>query len=87
MARSLEKAFGQVLREIRSQRGLSQEELGYESGFHRTYISQLERGIKSPSLNTISALASALNAAPSEMLRRVEIHLGLAFTKSKGRKR
>ena len=48
-----EKAFGKVLREIRNEHSLSQEELGFESGYHRTYISLLERGKKSLLRNTI----------------------------------
>jgi transcriptional regulator with XRE-family HTH domain len=67
-----EKAFGQVLKEIRRERGISQEELGFESGFHRTYISLLERGQKSPSLNTVFQLAMALQISPSDMIQRVE---------------
>ena len=47
-----EEAFGKVLREIRHEHSLSQEELGFENSYHRTYISLLERGRKSPSLNT-----------------------------------
>lgn len=43
---SPEQAFGRVLREVRADRGLSQEQFGFESGFHRTYISLLERGLK-----------------------------------------
>jgi len=70
-----ERAFGQVLQEIRLQRGLSQEQLGFESGYHRTYISLLERGQKSPSLNTIFQLAVALKLTPSEMLQRVETRI------------
>lgn len=42
-----EKAFGRILKEIRHEHSLSQEELGFESGYHRTYISLLERGKKS----------------------------------------
>jgi len=38
-----EKAFGKVLREIRQEHSLSQEDLGFESGYHRTYISLLKR--------------------------------------------
>jgi transcriptional regulator with XRE-family HTH domain len=51
---------------------LSREELAFESGYHRTYISFLERGLKSPTLNTIFHIASVLDIAPSEIIRRVE---------------
>ncbi len=68
----LERLFGQILRELRTERGLSQEELGFESNYHRTYISQLERGQKNPSLKAIFRLAEALGVKPSEMVRSVE---------------
>jgi transcriptional regulator with XRE-family HTH domain len=68
-----EKAFGRVLQEIRRERHISQEELGFLSGYHRTYISLLERGKKSPSLQTIFRLSSALNIEPSDMIKRVEV--------------
>jgi transcriptional regulator with XRE-family HTH domain len=67
-----EEAFGKVLRDIRQEHSLSQEELGFESGYHRTYISLLERGRKSPSMNTMFQLAAALGVSPSEILRRTE---------------
>ncbi len=69
---TLEKAFGEVLQEIRRERGLSQEQLGFESGYHRTYVSLLERGKKSPSLNAIFRLANALKINPADVLLRVE---------------
>lgn len=56
----IDRAFGTVLRELRRERGLSQEGLGFESGYHRTYISLLERGLKSPSLQTVFDLARSL---------------------------
>ncbi|PTN34443.1 helix-turn-helix domain-containing protein [Desulfonatronum sp. SC1] len=68
----LARAFGDVLRSVRKERGLSQEELGDESGYHRTYVSLLERGLKSPSLQTIFQLAHALNTPPSKLLADVE---------------
>jgi len=68
----LAEAFGAVLREVRKERGLSQEELGFESGYHRTYVSLLERGLKSPSLQTIFELSRALKFSPSGLLARVE---------------
>ena len=69
---SLEMAFGSVLRRIRQDRDLSQEVLGFESGYHRTYISLLERGQKSPSLRTVFNLAKALKIEPCELIRQVE---------------
>jgi transcriptional regulator with XRE-family HTH domain len=69
---SLEIAFGRVLQQLRGERGLSQEELGFRSGYHRTYISLLERGLKNPSLRTIFELAEALEAGPSQMILSVE---------------
>ena len=46
----IDKKFGKVLKALRTERGLSQEEFAMNVGLHRTYISQLERGLKSPSL-------------------------------------
>src|ERR1700733_2553822 len=69
---SPERAFGEVLRVIRKSRAFSQEGLSFETGYHRTYIGQLERGEKSPSLRTIVNLASVLRVKPWEMLRQVE---------------
>jgi transcriptional regulator with XRE-family HTH domain len=69
---SIEELFGNVLKQLRSDKGLSQEELGFESGYHRTYISMLERGKKSPSLKTIFQLAKALEIEPSEIMERLQ---------------
>ncbi|MCX5821649.1 MAG: helix-turn-helix transcriptional regulator [Deltaproteobacteria bacterium] len=68
----LGKAFGVVLRRLRQERGISQEGLGFESGYHRTYISLLERGQKSPSLQTIFRLANTLKIHPAELIRQVD---------------
>jgi transcriptional regulator with XRE-family HTH domain len=75
VTKTAEELFGKVLREVRKGRGLSQEELAFESGYHPTYIGQLERGIKSPSLRTIMSLSVALNTPGSELLRRLEFLL------------
>ena len=70
--RKRERAFGRVLREIREERGLSQEQLGFESGYHRTYISFLERGKKNPTLATVFDLAGTLRMPAWELVRKVE---------------
>ena len=69
---TMEKAFGEELRKARETIGLSQEKLGFESGYHRTYISQLERGQKSPTLKAIVKIATALNMKASDLIARIE---------------
>ncbi|CAN5683867.1 helix-turn-helix transcriptional regulator [soil metagenome] len=69
---SLRARFAVVLRELRTSAGLSQEELGYRSGVHRTYVSQLERGLKSPTLDTVEAIADALGLRPHVIVRAAE---------------
>lgn len=69
---SPEVAFGRVLRKIRNDSTLSQDDLGARSGYHRTYIGQLERGEKSPSLRTLFNIAASLGVAPSRIVKGVE---------------
>ena len=73
--RKRERAFGRVLHEVRTEKGLSQEQLGFESGYHRTYISFLERGKKNPTLATIMDLADTLGVPAWELIRKVEVRL------------
>lgn len=76
MSKTIEKAFGKALRELREKRGLSQEGFGFECDLHRTYISLIERGFKNPSLKTIIKLSKALSIKPSELIKKFEKHLG-----------
>lgn len=68
----LQKAFGEAIRARRRELGLSQEDLGFKAELHRTYVSQLERGLKSPSLATIEQLAQVLKTTPSDLIRAAE---------------
>jgi ribosome-binding protein aMBF1 (putative translation factor) len=77
---TVERAFGVVIRALRRQRGLSQEALAFESGYHRTYIGLLERGEKTPSLRAIFSIADALNVQPSELVRQSELALAKQAT-------
>ncbi|MEK5165745.1 helix-turn-helix transcriptional regulator [Paenibacillus sp. FSL R5-0527] len=67
-----EVIFGQVLKTIRKEQKISQESLALRSDLDRTYISMLERGIHQPTLNTLLALAHALNMKASELVKIVE---------------
>lgn len=61
----IRKLFGVNVREVRQARGLSQEELADEAGIHRTYVSQIERGVINASMTTIDKLAISLRVKPS----------------------
>jgi transcriptional regulator with XRE-family HTH domain len=75
----ISNAFGKTLRELRLKAGLTQEKLGLEADLRRTFVSLLELGQQQPTLTTIFKLAKALNVAPSEMIRSVEISAGKSF--------
>ena len=67
-----EEAFGIVLREQRKRRGLSQESLAHEAAVERNYISLLELGRNSASVNMIFKLTAALGVSVSEFMTLVE---------------
>ncbi|MDN5346504.1 MAG: hypothetical protein PWP65_68 [Clostridia bacterium] len=58
------ESIGQKIRILRQRLGLTQEELGERTNLHYSYIGQLERGDKTPSLKTLRKIASALNVSP-----------------------
>lgn len=62
------KQFGDRVRQIRTERGISQEKLAELCELHRTYISTIERGRRNVSLVNIHAIASALQIPMSELL-------------------
>ena len=64
--------FGEELRRAREAVGLTQEKLSFAAGVHRTYISQLERDIKSPTLDVIFRLCDAMGVRASIIIARVE---------------
>jgi transcriptional regulator with XRE-family HTH domain len=69
-------AFGLVLRRLRKDAGLSQEQLALDAGVERNFVSLIERGINQPTIRIIFKLADALGITPSEMLVLVEQELG-----------
>ncbi|HDR7662875.1 MULTISPECIES: helix-turn-helix domain-containing protein [Bacillus] len=69
---SIEQTFGNVLQEYRLNSKMSQEELAFNSGLDRTYISLLERGKRKPTINTLFALALALKVNPSQLIKKLE---------------
>ena len=66
----LREVFATNLRRCRNARGLSQDDLAYEAGVSRSYLSQLEKGVFYASLKIIGKLADALGVEPAELLKR-----------------
>lgn len=63
--------FGQRLRELRAERGLSQEDLSRRTGIHAPSIGRLECGRREPRLKTILCLADGLGVPPGALLDTV----------------
>lgn len=61
-------AFGQALRHLRVDRGLSQEDLAAAAGLHRTYVGSVERGERNVSLLNILVLARAVGVSGADLL-------------------
>jgi len=76
----IDKAFATVLRQLRKQKGFSQESFSFEVELHRTYISQLERGMKSPSLRTIYKISQVLNVKLSDMMSMIQKEMSNVYS-------
>jgi transcriptional regulator with XRE-family HTH domain len=62
-------AFGRRVRELRHERGWTQEELSFQSGLSRSYIADIERGKRNVALVNICALADAFNIETQEVMK------------------
>lgn len=66
----LRDVFARNLRRLRNERELSQDDLAYEAGVSRSYLSQLEKGVFYASLRIIERLAGVLRVDPAELLKQ-----------------
>jgi transcriptional regulator with XRE-family HTH domain len=65
----LVQLLGQNVRRLRNAKGISQEELALDAGMKRSYVSDLERGTRNPSVRALGRLAEALQVEPAELLK------------------
>ncbi len=64
----IRKRVGVNVQKIRRDKGWSQEELAFECGLHRTYISGVERGIRNPTVTALAKIADALEVEAHALL-------------------
>lgn len=65
----IRKVFGQRVRELRQEKGYSQESFADAAGLHRTYIGSIERGEQNVSIDNIARLAKALRVSISALFQ------------------
>ena len=65
----LVRLLGQNVKRERLRQGLTQDVLAVEAGMRRSYLSDLERGVRNPSVHALGRLATALNVEAAELLR------------------
>lgn len=70
--KKLDRLLGVQIQRLRMAKGWSQEHLAEVANLHRTYISQLERGLKSPSVRVLYQIATGLGVTMSALLEAVE---------------
>ncbi len=68
----LNRVLGRNIRALRQRQGLSQEELALEADMKRSYVSDLERGTRNPSVKAVGRLAKALGVEAWQLLRHSE---------------
>ncbi len=59
---------GNNVKRLRKDKGLSQEQFAFEAELHRTYVSDIERGNRNPTVTVLEKIANALNVKPGELL-------------------
>lgn len=65
---NIQQRVGRNIRKYREEKELSQEQLAFETGMHRTYISGIERGIRNPTVVILERLAEKLGVSPADLL-------------------
>jgi transcriptional regulator with XRE-family HTH domain len=69
----IRQKFGMLMRNKRYALNISQEELSFRSGLHRTYIGSVERGERNIALENILLLAKALECSPKDLIPEVSL--------------
>jgi transcriptional regulator with XRE-family HTH domain len=76
---NIQEAIGKTLVFYREKACLSQEELAHKANLHRTFISQIERGLKMPTLLSIFKISKALEITPTQFISTLEDNLNVSL--------
>jgi transcriptional regulator with XRE-family HTH domain len=70
--KNIKVRLGLAVRDLRLRRNLTQEELAHRARLHRTYLTEIERGTRNPSIEVVEKLANGLAISLSELFRFAE---------------
>lgn len=73
------KSIGIIIRELRVKKGITQEQLSGLAALDRTHYSKIERGLRSPNVDTLFKIAFALNMKPHELVEIIEENVEFKF--------
>lgn len=73
------KIIGSVLKELRKNKGLTQEQLSGLAVLDRTHYSKLERGLRSPTIETLFKIAQALDMKPHKIIKLIEDKIKIEY--------
>jgi transcriptional regulator with XRE-family HTH domain len=71
---NLQQIFGEIIKQLRTEKNLSQETLAFNADIDRTYISDIEKGERNISIQVAFKLANALQISFSELIKEIENH-------------
>ena len=66
----MQQILGANVKRLRTSKGWSQEEFAFEAGIHRTYVSDIERGARNPTIDVLERLARPLGVAAADLIRQ-----------------
>jgi transcriptional regulator with XRE-family HTH domain len=70
---NLKQLFGEVLLQLREEKGVSQQELADNCNMERAYVSRLERGLFQPTITIIFKIADYFERRPAEVMEMVDV--------------
>ena len=73
------KIIGNILKELRNDKGLTQEQLSGLAALDRTHYSKLERGLRSPTIETLFKISHALDIKPHKIIKIIENKISIEY--------